>query len=137
LKDKANIKPLTYVPAGTRIIIYPNADLWLKQEKKKGDKAGKGSASGIPSKKVFIDHDAVTAENEQKAAQRQVVYDGESSGTPTASGGENGSKPLISSGTKGSNTSSSGALPPPPPPPPSSPQTGSSSSSSDGIPQLF
>lgn len=29
IEDKARIRSVTYVPAGTRIIIYPNADLWL------------------------------------------------------------------------------------------------------------
>ena len=30
LSDKTNIRPLTYVPAGTRIIVYPNVDLWMR-----------------------------------------------------------------------------------------------------------
>lgn len=30
LNDKASIRPMTYVPAGTRIIIYPQIDLWLR-----------------------------------------------------------------------------------------------------------
>ncbi len=30
LSDKASIRPMTYIPAGTRIIIYPNVDLWLR-----------------------------------------------------------------------------------------------------------
>ena len=34
LRDKANIKAVTYVPAGTRIIIFPNEDLWLNNEKR-------------------------------------------------------------------------------------------------------
>lgn len=39
LQRKANIKSVVYVPAGTRIIIFPNQDLWLnsvEREKRKG-----------------------------------------------------------------------------------------------------
>ena len=34
LEDKSKIKSVTYVPAGTRIIIFPNEDLWLNNEKR-------------------------------------------------------------------------------------------------------
>lgn len=34
IKDKTNIKSVTYIPAGTRIIIFPNQDLWLNSEKR-------------------------------------------------------------------------------------------------------
>ena len=34
LEDKAKIRSVTYVPAGTRIIIFPNEDLWLNSEKR-------------------------------------------------------------------------------------------------------
>jgi YD repeat-containing protein len=30
LADKTDVKAMTYIPAGTRIIIYPNTDLWLR-----------------------------------------------------------------------------------------------------------
>ena len=29
VREKANIRAVTYIPAGTRIIIFPNEDLWL------------------------------------------------------------------------------------------------------------
>lgn len=34
INDKMNIKSVTYIPAGTRIIIFPNQDLWLNSEKR-------------------------------------------------------------------------------------------------------
>ena len=34
LEDKVKIRSVTYVPAGTRIIIFPNEDLWLNSEKR-------------------------------------------------------------------------------------------------------
>lgn len=34
MNRKANIKSVTYVPAGTRIIIFPNQDLWLNSVKR-------------------------------------------------------------------------------------------------------
>ena len=30
LNDKADIRPVTYVPAGTRMIVFPKVDLWLR-----------------------------------------------------------------------------------------------------------
>lgn len=50
LQRKANIKAITYVPAGTRIIIFPNKDLWLnsqsrdkaKQEESESGNGGNG-----------------------------------------------------------------------------------------------
>lgn len=41
MNDKTNIAAVTYVPAGTRLIIYPKVDLWLRtaeREKEMGDK---------------------------------------------------------------------------------------------------
>ncbi len=38
LKDKINIRSVTYVPAGTRIIIFPNEDLWLNSEQRNKEK---------------------------------------------------------------------------------------------------
>lgn len=32
VQAKANIRAVTYIPAGTRIIIFPNQDLWLRTE---------------------------------------------------------------------------------------------------------
>jgi hypothetical protein len=41
ISSKEQIQPVTYVPAGTRIIIYPMQDLWLRTTK--DIKEGRGS----------------------------------------------------------------------------------------------
>lgn len=41
LQSKANIKTIVYVPAGTRIIIFPNEDLWLNNEKRNNERKDK------------------------------------------------------------------------------------------------
>ena len=38
MNRKANIRSVTYIPAGTRIIIFPNEDLWLNDEKRDKEK---------------------------------------------------------------------------------------------------
>ncbi len=66
IQMKANIRAVTYIPAGTRIIIFPNEDLWLNsetrsQEANLGDKA-------TPDKKPLAD--------EPSNSGGQVVYEG-------------------------------------------------------------
>ena len=46
MESKSNIRAVTYIPAGTRIIIFPNEDLWLNSEeitRKGGGSSGSGS----------------------------------------------------------------------------------------------
>jgi len=131
LADKANIKPLTYVPAGTRIIIYPNTDLWMRTEDRnpKGGSDGSGEMKGG---RPLIDDKATAAARAQDNARANVVYSG-GGATPAAAGGGSGSPKLIDdSASSGSSSSSSGTLPPPPPS-----SSSSSSGSSSGVPQLF
>ena len=42
LQRKANIQAVTYVPAGTRIIIFPNEDLWLNSRERSEEKEQNG-----------------------------------------------------------------------------------------------
>ncbi len=37
LRDKTNIESVTYVPAGTRLIIYPKVDLWIRTPERSED----------------------------------------------------------------------------------------------------
>ena len=49
IQDKTKVKSVTYIPAGTRIIIFANQDMWLNSEKryKQADKQrGKIGDSG-------------------------------------------------------------------------------------------
>jgi len=126
LQDKANIKPLTYVPAGTRIIIYPNTDLWIRTD----DRNPKGGGIAEEKKgRPLIDDKAVAQERANNAAG-QVVYDGDEGGgaAPVAKS----SSPKLIDDAK--PAAPAGALPPAPPP---SFNGGATSSASDGVPQLF
>lgn len=68
LADKTNIKPLTYVPAGTRIIVFPNVDLWMRTEERDAE-----ASTGQGSKKdVFIDDEKVTNDRKLQENKRAV-----------------------------------------------------------------
>ena len=142
LAYKANIKPLTYVPAGTRIIIYPNTDLWIKTEKRSDKKIGSGTFEGEAGGRVLIDDKARAKQRAESNARAEVVYNaGES--TPVSSSGDENRPVLIDDRAKAQQRSNSkasaGALPPPPPstPAPTSTPSSSQSSSTSSIPQLF
>ncbi len=64
LSDKANIKPLTYVPAGTRIIVYPNVDLWLRTPERDDEESTGGRRN------LLVDDQEVHSQiNEEQAAK--------------------------------------------------------------------
>jgi len=157
MQDAMDIRPLTYVPAGTRIIVYPNVDLWLRNV----DTAAEESAKMTKPDRL-IDDDATKA---QRQANDKGLQPGGSSGGSADGGATAGkvvyeegmvdgveaqkSMPLLIDNSKAKKSSSSGGVPPvtvspigtPPPPPPSYNMSGtsdSSDSSDDGnIPQLF
>ena len=162
LSDKTNIRPLTYVPAGTRIIVYPNVDLWMRTRERNPQELG-----GQGKKDVFIDDPQTTGKRELEKNRRSlgktetaptgagsVVYESQdidveaAGGTPTliddskpSNSGKktNNPPPLISS-------PATGATPPPPPSFATSPtpgaatagsNTGSSNNTNNSVPQLF
>lgn len=166
LSDKTNIRPLTYVPAGTRIIVYPNVDLWMRtRDRNPTDLGGMGG-----KKDVFIDDPQVAGKRELTKNRRElgagyavgssgggggsaggnVVYQSEEIAVEPAGGApalidnsQNAAKkgaatPLISTPAAGST----------PPPPPSfapgsgagttaAPAAGSSAPANSSVPQLF
>lgn len=61
LQDKSNIKPMTYIPAGTRIIVYPNTDLWLRTWENDQD-----SSVQLEKPQILIDDAEKIAEQEKK-----------------------------------------------------------------------
>ena len=68
LSDKSNIRPLTYVPAGTRIIVYPNVDLWLRTPERDDEQSSGGKRN------LFIDDKEVSAQiNAEQAAKNNSV----------------------------------------------------------------
>ncbi|MCM1323698.1 MAG: TrbI/VirB10 family protein [Acetobacter sp.] len=58
IESKSQIEPVTFVPAGTRIIIYPMTDLWLRSTKE----IEKGETSSVNKrhKDVLIDDNETT-----------------------------------------------------------------------------
>ena len=79
LQDKSNIKPLTYIPAGTRIIVFPNTDLWLRNWENDQD-----ASLQLEKPQIFIDDGEKAAEQEKKSREPttktvstggDVVYD--------------------------------------------------------------
>ncbi len=139
LADKTDIKAVTYIPAGTRIIIYPNSDLWLRTIERDEEEN-----INLEKPTVFIDDKknlAEIKENERKrVSQSAVVYDANEENIEPE---EAKSTPFIDDNA---NKKKSSPTPPPPPPPPSgvgttitqSPSSSQTSKSGDdSIPALF
>lgn len=134
LEDKTDVKAMTYIPAGTRIIIYPNTDLWLNSDDRSEEAA---NSVNLNKPEVFIDDAAVQAEMEAKERKKvaeasgSVVYNPDDAGVEEAK-----SAPLIDDTPKNKKQDTIA-----PPPPPSgaavSAPPGASSSSDNSIPALF
>ena len=161
LADKTNIKPLTYVPAGTRIIVYPNIDLWLRTPER--DEAE--VAKNLSKRDVLIDdnkleQDRTDTQNRRKmgmtdadraATAGSVVYeaegtDAEADAAPRLMDDSKvkSKKPAATAGAPAlmPTTPAGGSTPPPPPSFSSGSSSSSSSSSSaaktdNSVPQLF
>ncbi|MDD4556158.1 MAG: TrbI/VirB10 family protein [Alphaproteobacteria bacterium] len=161
LQDKTNIRPLTYVPAGTRIIIYPNVDLWLRTPERDELEAN----AQLNKKDVLIDDQQKVRESREVELRKKinpsgntggggadsssVVYAPDQDGVSEATGDallisdrkivEDRKKMDASKKAAKQNTS----VGTPPPPPPSSASSASSSSkettttTTNSIPQLF
>lgn len=156
LQDKASIQAMSYVPAGTRIIIFPKVDLWLRdiesdkeggyesnnanvlindEARLKGDNGGATVPTGGGSSSQVSYEEDVSSEETPKSAP---LIAEEPKKTATT-------RPLVvpppppsSSTGRGSGTSGSGSKPAVAPAPPSS--SGSSSAApnnNQSVPQLF
>lgn len=162
LADKTNIKPLTYVPAGTRIIVYPNIDLWLRTPER--DEAE--VAKNLSKRDVLIDdnkleQDRTDTQNRRKmgmtdadraATAGSVVYEAEGTDAEAVAAPRlmddskvKSKKPAATAGSPAlmPTTPAGGSTPPPPPSFSSGSSSSSSSSSSsaaktdNSVPQLF
>jgi hypothetical protein len=80
LQKKANIQSVTYIPAGTRIIIFPNEDLWLNDEKRNQKNNTAGSTGSSNDK-------GLTESHPEKFGSTNVTYDGNTNANVTPSGG--------------------------------------------------
>ncbi len=142
LADKTDVKAMTYIPAGTRIIVYPNTDLWLRSAERDTEESQK-----YQKPEILIDDVKTEAGVEQrrrddvaKAAGGSVVYDPED---VSAEAVGSGTQPLIIDTAPKKTT---GTITPPPPPSGGTIPSGttaptttttSSSSSDSSIPALF
>lgn len=146
LQDKTNVKAQVYIPNGTRIIIYPNTDLWLRsfENDKEESKAASGNFHGLIDKDV-----TETSANVQPG---QPVY---GPGAPTSTLGGGGSSVTYSPDNAnvnavesmsliGGNQTGAKRVAPPPPPAynnasgnyaPTTPQA--SSDDTGAVPSLF
>lgn len=154
LADKTNVKAMTYVPNGTRIIVYPNTDLWLRnfeRDKEESEsKMGDGNSHGLIDKDVTMTSANVTPGEKvygpggptstlKGEVAGDVVYNPDQVNISSA-----GSSPLVD------NSPAVNKLAPPPPPTyggntggydggtsTSSSSSSSSSSSGGNVPSLF
>ena len=135
LKRKTEIEAVTYVPAGTRLIIYPKVDLWIRTAAREQESSFNGEATQKPEQLIDDGNPAGTNDKAKNTSGGQssgetssVVYNGEDNVEPA--------KPLIDdSAGKASGrrrSSSTGATPPPP-----STSASSSTSADNSAGQLF
>lgn len=156
LSDRSNIRAITFIPAGTRIIVYPKVDLWLRTLDNDGD-----ATDNTEYQDVLIDDKKTSNKRAADEAKRRATFGkGVSSSSSRSSSGSvvyeeeaNDAQPAMALVDDTAMASSknkrraTGATPPPPPSsgvvtanrPSSSSGSGSSSSSggSSDVPQLF
>lgn len=77
LSRKANIQAVTYIPAGTRIIIFPNEDLWLNTETRDKDRVLKDVERGS----------GLTLDNPGEVNGNNVSYNGNTNANVRPTGG--------------------------------------------------
>ena len=133
LADKANIKPLTYVPAGTRIIVFPNVDLWLRTPEREDEESSGGKRNLLVDDKEV--HSQINTEQAQKnnsstsvskggdgveAANGQVLYQSGTSDAVAVSpklidDASVSNQQRAQQAARAQQAGISGAVPPPPP----------------------
>lgn len=131
LESKADIKAITYVPAGTRIIIFPNEDLWLNSEEREKKK-------GTPG---YMDSGFSGSGLVEKAPDGSI--NGAGGSNVTYSGNYRENVAPVSGGAQQANTgrSPAGYTPPPaqtnPSQPPVVPDANSGGGGDDNVPELL
>jgi len=144
LADKSNIKPMTYIPAGTRIIVFPMSDLWLRTVERDQD-----ASLNLEKPTILLDDKEAAAEREAKknetirrnaeVVNSDVVYDAGEGDVDAVKG-----TPLLPTKKKKSDSgapANPNYIAPPPPPSPSSNSAASAATSgannNNGVPALF
>ena len=111
LADKTDVKAMTYIPAGTRIIVYPNTDLWLRTAERDSE-----AMAMIGNAEVLIDDEksqAALKNLEQKkaaSASSSVVYEPDDANVESSSAQK--ATPLMADTPKKQKNTS---ITPPPP----------------------
>ena len=120
LAAKTNIKAVTYVPAGTRLIIYPKIDLWLRTAERERSDAYAKNAMGKPEQ-LIDDSDPMGSihrgnksggnNSSDSSTSSKVVYSGDDADVQAT--------PLIDDGAyarkrEQQRRQQMGAVPPPP-----------------------
>ena len=114
IQDRADIRAITFVPAGTRIIVYPGQDLWLRTidddaEDSSGSAAGKATILADDTELSEGGDGRISGEFENNnGTNSQVVYN-ESSANAQPVSSNNGAQQ-----NTGSRRNNIGATPPPP-----------------------
>lgn len=87
MESKSNIRAVTYIPAGTRIIIFPNEDLWLNSEEITRKGGGSSGSGGYDSKVgLTTDPDKFMGGSTSTGGGR-VSYNNETNGNIQPTGG--------------------------------------------------
>lgn len=137
LADKTDVKAMTYVPAGTRIIIYPNTDLWLRSDERAADEAAKKREKPevfINDAQLEVDEKRREREDTAKGQASTVVYNPDDAGVEEA---KPSTPPLIANSAPAEKTGATIAPPPPPSGGIVSAPPGAAMSTNDSIPALF
>lgn len=128
LERKANIKAITYVPAGTRIIIFPNEDLWLNSEEREKKKGTPGYMDSENAETGLL-----TEQTEDNAESSNVTYSGNYRENVSPVSGENSRQTNTGRSPAGYNPQSANSGNQPP----VVPEANSGSGSSDNVPELL
>ncbi len=126
LQSKMNIRSVTYIPAGTRIIIFPNEDLWLNSEKRNDERVDIVEGQGGDS--------LLNKPTNAPQGGNNVVYSGQQENPqPVSSSGTRKSSSLVDSSGSGNSRPLSQV----PPSTTSQPIPPSTNSGSDDVPDLL
>lgn len=109
LESKEEIQPVTFVPAGTRIIIYPRTDLWLRTAK--DAESGVSSSIETDKPKVLIDDTQNVNENNTNTNPPLMQNNNNQSNN-----NNNGTAPLLENSNQAQQNNTQnrvGAIPPP------------------------
>lgn len=105
IESKSQIEAVTFVPAGTRIIIYPMVDLWLKTTKEIDKNVGSSMEDKEKAEVLVKDTNVNAGSEKQVAVQGSNAQNNNGGGTALIQENPNQGQP---------QQNTQGALPPPP-----------------------